>query len=95
MTVLGIDNLTDEILAPLKGMRCALLCNQASVNREYVHSRFVLSEIPSLTLNNLFSPQHGFAAEKQDNMIESDHAVGRRCSPYRLYTVSPVARSTA
>ena len=87
MTVLGIDNLTDETLASLKGMRCGLLCNQASVNREFVHSRFVLSEIPGLTLHCLFSPQHGFAAEKQDNMIESDHGVDRATglTLYSLY----------
>jgi uncharacterized protein YbbC (DUF1343 family) len=75
MTTLGIDNLTDEILKPLRSLRCGLLCNQASVNREFVHSRFVLSGISSVKLKCLFSPQHGFAAEKQDNMIESDHGV--------------------
>jgi uncharacterized protein YbbC (DUF1343 family) len=87
MTVLGIDNLSKEILAPLKDMRCGLLCNQASVNREYVHSRFVLAEIHGLTLRSLFSPQHGFAAEKQDNMIESDHGVDRATglTVYSLY----------
>ncbi|NNK13433.1 MAG: DUF1343 domain-containing protein [Desulfofustis sp.] len=87
MTVLGIDNLTDDILTSLKDLRCGLLCNQASVNREFVHSRFVLSEIPSFRLKCIFSPQHGFAAEKQDNMIESDHGVDRETglTIYSLY----------
>ncbi|MBT8330079.1 MAG: DUF1343 domain-containing protein [Desulfofustis sp.] len=87
MTVLGIDNLTDDILTSIKDLRCGLLCNQASVNREFVHSRFVLSEIPSFRLKCIFSPQHGFAAEKQDNMIESDHGVDRETglTIYSLY----------
>jgi uncharacterized protein YbbC (DUF1343 family) len=75
MTVLGIDNLRAEILTPLRNQRCGLLCNQASVNRKFVHSRIVLAENPGLQLACLFSPQHGFAAEKQDNMIESDHGI--------------------
>ncbi|MGI9569755.1 MAG: exo-beta-N-acetylmuramidase NamZ family protein, partial [Desulfobulbia bacterium] len=75
MTVLGIDALSDETIAPLKGLRCGLLCNHASVNCDLVHSRFILSATRGINLNCLFSPQHGFAAEKQDNMIESDHAV--------------------
>ena len=73
--MLGIDGLTDETLAPLKGLRCGLLCNHASVNRDLVHSRVILSATSGINLDCLFSPQHGFAAEKQDNMIESDHAV--------------------
>ena len=75
MTVLGIDNLRAEILTPLRNQRCGLLCNQASVNRKFVHSRIVLAENPGIQLTCLFSPQHGFAAEKQDNMIESDHGI--------------------
>ena len=74
-TVLGIDTLSEGTRASLKGLRCGLLCNHASVNRDLVHSRFVLSKDGSINLSCLFSPQHGFAAEKQDNMIESDHGV--------------------
>ena len=74
-TVLGIDALSVDLLTSLKGSRCGLLCNQASVNRDLTHSRFVLSTASEISLTCLFSPQHGFAAEKQDNMIESDHGV--------------------
>ena len=70
-TVLGIDALSEDTRASLRGLRCGLLCNHASVNRELVHSRFILSRGGSIKLTCLFSPQHGFAAEKQDNMIES------------------------
>lgn len=87
LTVLGIDALSDEVIVPLKGARCGLLCNQASVNAELVHSRFVLTAVPALSLCCLFSPQHGFAAEKQDNMIESDHGVDQATglTVYSLY----------
>ncbi len=75
MTLTGIDALSDETLTPLRGSRCGLLCNHASVNRDLVHSRFILSAASGINLVCLFSPQHGFEAEKQDNMIESDHAI--------------------
>jgi len=75
MTLPGIDALSDETLARLRGSRCGLLCNHASVNHDLVHSRFILSAASGINLTCLFSPQHGFEAEKQDNMIESDHAI--------------------
>lgn len=74
-TVLGIEALSGDLLSSLRGRRIGLLCNHASVNRNLVHSRFLLRDGAGLNLTCLFSPQHGFAAEKQDNMIESDHAV--------------------
>ena len=87
LTVLGIDALSDEGIVPLKGARCGLLCTQASVNAQLVHSRFVLTAVPALSLCCLFSPQHGFAAEKQDNMIESEHGVDQATglTVYSLY----------
>jgi uncharacterized protein YbbC (DUF1343 family) len=75
MTVIGIDALDGELLSSLRGARIGLLCNHASVNRNLVHSRFLLIDGAGLNLTCLFSPQHGFAAEKQDNMIESDHGL--------------------
>jgi len=78
MVILGIDALTEKDLSPLRGLRAGLLCNQASVNKDLIHSRFLLADITDrgrINLTCLFSPQHGFAAEKQDNMIESDHII--------------------
>lgn len=75
MTVLGIDSLPDKLRMSLRGMRCGLVCNQASVNEELIHSRVILPDRYGVDLVCLFSPQHGFGAEKQDNMIESDHGV--------------------
>lgn len=55
------------------GSRLGLLCNPASVNTGYAHARDLLRRRFPGQLRALYSPQHGFNAEKQDNMIESDH----------------------
>ena len=57
------------------GQRLALLSNQASTGRDYVHARHHLERKFPGQLTCLFSPQHGFFAEKQDNMIESPHQI--------------------
>ena len=57
------------------GQRLALLSNQASTARDYGHARHHLNRKFPGQLSCLFSPQHGFFAEKQDNMIESPHQI--------------------
>jgi uncharacterized protein YbbC (DUF1343 family) len=73
MVTLGIEQLCTTRPAFLKGKRLALLCNQASTDRHFRHSRDLVHAAFPGQLTCLFSPQHGFFAEKQDNMIESDH----------------------
>ncbi len=53
------------------GRRIGLLCNPASVDRRLVHARILLQRAFGGQLRALYSPQHGFFAEKQDNMVES------------------------
>jgi uncharacterized protein YbbC (DUF1343 family) len=55
--------------------RLGLLCNPASVNHRLAHARELINTRLPGRLKALFSPQHGFFAEKQDNMIESDDLV--------------------
>ena len=50
-----------------------LLCNSASVDADLIHTRQRLADAFGDRLIALYSPQHGLFAEKQDNMIESDH----------------------
>ncbi len=73
MISIGLENLKDsgELL---RGKRLGLLCNQASTDRQLRHGRDVILELFGDQLCCLFSPQHGFFSEKQDNMIESDHS---------------------
>ncbi len=75
MISIGLENVKEHpVSALLKGKRLGLLCNQASTNRALRHTRDVLIDCYGEQLCCLFSPQHGFFAEKQDNMIESDHS---------------------
>ena len=47
----------------------------ASVTADLVSARDVVRRVCGDGLRALFGPQHGFAGEKQDNMIESGHGV--------------------
>lgn len=69
----GIEQVCSSSLASLQGRRLGLLANQASTDRHFTHSRDLLRRAYPDQLTCLFSPQHGFYSEKQDNMIESDH----------------------
>ncbi len=52
-----------------------LLSNSASVDKNLSSSRALIEKHFPGKLTALFSPQHGFFAEKQDNMIESQNVV--------------------
>lgn len=73
----GIEQLANNPPAWLKGKRLGLLCNQASTDRNFRHSRDIINSALPGQLTCIFSPQHGFFADKQDNMIESAHAKDR------------------
>ncbi len=70
---MGIERL---VLAPVQASgwgRCGLLCNQASVTKDFVPTWAVLRQLLGSRLVALFGPQHGFAGTVQDNMIETGH----------------------
>ncbi len=75
MLQIGLEKLIQNAPSWLKNSRVALLSNQASTASDLIHSRLHLQKSYPGRLTCLFSPQHGFFAEKQDNMIESDHQV--------------------
>ena len=67
--------------------RVALLCNQASVDRDFTPSWTIVSRRLGDQLVAFFGPQHGFHATVQDNMIESSHSHGPFSLPvYSLYS---------
>lgn len=72
---LGIEELPRSGRRIVAGKRLGLLANQASTDSRFVHSRDLLRQGFPGQLTCLFSPQHGFFSDKQDNMIESDHGV--------------------
>ncbi len=68
----GIERLIENQSTVISGNRLGLLCNPASVDSHYRHSRMLINKHFPGQLTALLSPQHGFFSEKQDNMIESD-----------------------
>lgn len=73
MLQIGLENLLLDPPPWLKNSRLALLSNQASTASDLSHTRFHLQKNYPGRLTCLFAPQHGFFAEKQDNMVESGH----------------------
>lgn len=75
MLQVGLERVVRDDSLSFAGQRIGYLSNQASTDRDFVHGRVLLQQKYGDRLTCLFSPQHGFFSEKQDNMIESDHAL--------------------
>jgi len=71
----GLERLAQAKLPQLRGRRVGLLMHPASVTSSLRSARAILHELYRSKLTALFGPQHGFAGEKQDNMVESGHTV--------------------
>jgi len=67
----GLERFIETPPEWIHGCRLGLLCNPASVDRNFRHARNLINKRFPGQLKALYSPQHGFFAEKQDNMIES------------------------
>ncbi|WP_142784765.1 exo-beta-N-acetylmuramidase NamZ family protein [Changchengzhania lutea] len=72
----GLDVLIEdkEIYKTFKG-NVALLCHNASIDSNYTHAALKFKELFGARFVKLFGPQHGFATDVQDNMVESDHII--------------------
>lgn len=70
----GLENLKSDktLQQKIKG-NLGYLCHSASVDNNYRHGLFALRKIFGQRLKKIFSPQHGFVSDVQDDMIESDH----------------------
>ena len=67
----GLERFLESPPPAVENARLGLLCNAASVDRELNHARKLIHRRFPGKLAALYCPQHGFFAEKQDNMIES------------------------
>lgn len=68
----GLESFLEAPLPWVSGLKLGLLCNPASVDCRLHHAGgLILRQFPT-ELTALFTPQHGFHSDKQDNMIESD-----------------------
>ncbi|MBF0120996.1 MAG: DUF1343 domain-containing protein [Desulfobacterales bacterium] len=71
----GLEKFIESPPNWIKGKRIGLLCNPASIASNYHHARELINEKLPNHIKAIFSPQHGFYAEKQDNMIESQDRI--------------------
>ncbi len=85
--ITGLESLTASPEKRLREKKLGLLCNPASVDSRFTHAKDRIHGCFPGHLTALFSPQHGFFAEKQDNMIESPDLVDPRLGIpiYSLY----------
>jgi uncharacterized protein YbbC (DUF1343 family) len=83
----GLTRLCQEPPQALRKARLGLLCNPASCLPDLTPAPEALSQALPGGLQAIFGPQHGFFADKQDNMVESDHAAHPRLGlpVYSLY----------
>lgn len=71
--ITGLENLIENTPDFLRGKRLGLLSNPASIHSRFRHAKNMIHTFFPGQMKALFSPQHGFYAEKQDNMVESRH----------------------
>jgi len=71
----GLNKLIEDGHPWLDGKRIGLLSNPASIDENFVHARYLVNERFPGQLMAVFSPQHGFFADKQDNMVESGDTI--------------------
>jgi uncharacterized protein YbbC (DUF1343 family) len=71
----GLENFIESPPDWISSKRLGLLCNPSSVDRHFEHAcKLINLRFPG-QLQAMYSPQHGFFAAKQDNMIESDDMI--------------------
>lgn len=85
-----ITGLQKVFLNPPAGLakaRLGLVCSSAAVLADLTPAPEALEKALPGALAAIFGPQHGYYADKQDNMIESDHGVHPRMGlpVYSLY----------
>jgi uncharacterized protein YbbC (DUF1343 family) len=83
----GLEKVLESPPKWISNSRLGLLCNPAAVDRGLNHARLRINDRFPGKLTALYSPQHGFFAEKQDNMVESDDMTDPvlRIPVYSLY----------
>ncbi|MBN2420547.1 MAG: DUF1343 domain-containing protein [Deltaproteobacteria bacterium] len=84
----GLDIFKLKQYKTYRGCRIGLLSNQASVSNDLINAKDVVSSLCPGDLKALFGPQHGYAGEDQDNMIETGHSADKslRIPVFSLYS---------
>jgi uncharacterized protein YbbC (DUF1343 family) len=83
----GLEQLVQSPPRRFQRARIGLLANQASVGLSFDHAASLIDRALPGCLKVMLGPQHGFAGEKQDNMVESDHGIEKTTQRpvYSLY----------
>ncbi len=74
----GLARLAAQPPAALARANLGLLCNPASVLPDLTPAPEAVARALPGRLKAIFGPQHGFFADKQDNMVETAHAIHPR-----------------
>ena len=69
----GLVQILEDPQKYLKGKRIGIICNQASVNNQFLHIADLFYQNDNINLVSLFGPQHGIRGDVQDNMVETGH----------------------
>lgn len=84
---IGLEVLLNKPALAKNWGNCGLLCNQASVTKNFKHTIPLLQDLLGERLRILFGPQHGIISTVQDNMIETEHGTyGSGIPIYSLYS---------
>ena len=83
----GLDVLSQEGFAPLRGLRVGAIVNPTSVDRAFRHLADLLAQADGVRLGALFGPEHGVRGEAQYMEAVGDVARDRRTGvpAYSLY----------
>lgn len=87
---IGVEILANHATLAKDWGRCSLLCNQASVARNYETTVSILKKVLGSQLIHLMVPQHGYWSTEQDNMKETSHSFwhNSKLKVYSLYAES-------
>ncbi|QQS46165.1 MAG: DUF1343 domain-containing protein [Acidobacteriota bacterium] len=67
---IGLEVLLGKRTGMLRGARVGLICNPATVDRDFRHAADMFRAHAEIDLRAIYGPQHGIRGETQDNMIE-------------------------
>lgn len=83
----GLEVFLDNEVSKDLGERVGFLSNHACTDRNFIHGKDLVQRKLGERLTCLFSPQHGYFSDKQDNMIETDHSIDEKTGleVYSLY----------
>ena len=87
---IGLERLLSDNFISFNGKRVGLLCNQASIDKNFKHAIEIFFQMHKrgvIKLNALFGPQHGIWGHTQDNMIEWKGGYKDKQTGVRIYSL--------